>query len=173
MRKITLKNLRRRRKNGTRVRQSRNSWFRENPVVKERLGGGGANTKTAVIIYVRNIAAQILNSIENKENNSIRNTKYSRLSNSKRTLYAPLLLSMKIDYDNFKLFSDIMINERNSSIHPPTENLPILASNCKNLIVEHNLEREMALESKILQYGINTPSKRVTRSMSSKLKQGY
>jgi hypothetical protein len=32
-----------------------------------RGGAGSINTKTAVIVYIRNITSQILNSIENKD----------------------------------------------------------------------------------------------------------
>lgn len=148
-----------------------------------RGGVGSINTKTAVIVYIRNISSQILNSIENKDDGFLKNNKYSNLSYHKRKLYEPLFLGMKIDYDNFKLFSDIMINERNNSIHPPLNDIPIIATNCKKLIEEHKLETELALELKILQYGITriTPrtlspsiathvprSTRVTRSMTLK-----
>jgi hypothetical protein len=152
-----------------------------------RGGAGSINTKTAVIVYIRNITSQILNSIENKDDGFLKNNKYSNLPYHKRKLYEPLFLGMKIDYDNFKLFSDIMINERNNSIHPPLNDIPIIAANCKKLIEEHKLETELALELKILQYGItritprtlvssiathvprtNNGSTRVTRSMTLK-----
>jgi hypothetical protein len=42
----------------------------------KRRGGGSSETKMAVMTYVRNIASQILNSIELKDENLGKNVKY-------------------------------------------------------------------------------------------------
>ena len=127
-------------------------------------GGGSANTEIAVIAFVRNIASQIINSIETKVDVMQKNTKYFNLSDDKKSLYAPLYQEMNINYEKFKSSAGLMINERNDTIHPQMKDIRSIAVICKDLIIEHNLLEKLSFELKVLQSVINP--KRVTRSMS-------
>lgn len=127
-------------------------------------GGGTANTNMAVIAFVRNIASQIINSIETKLDYTLKNTKYFNLSDDKKSLYAPLYHEMNMNYDKFKYSAGIMINERNDTTHPQIKDIRHIAKICRDLIMEHNLAEKLSFELKILQSVINP--KRVTRSMS-------
>jgi hypothetical protein len=119
----------------------------------------------AVITFIRNIASQILNSIENEEILS-KNTKYFNLSDDKKGVYAPIYHEMNINFDKFKSSAGVMINERNESIHPPMTNILSMAIICRDLITEHSLGDKMSFESKILQSVINPKRVITTRSMT-------
>ena len=138
---------------------------RKNHIV---VGGGSENTKLAVITFVRNIASQILNSIEIKEDLT-KNTRFFNLSDDKKGAYASLYHEMNINFDKFKSSAGVMINERNESIHPPLANMLSMAIISRDLITEYSLGDKMSFEFKILQSFINP--KRVTRSMSLQQRQ--
>jgi hypothetical protein len=127
-------------------------------------GGGSENTNIAVILFVKNIASQILNNIETNDEHLTTNTKYFNLTEDKKILYSPLYHEMNMNYDKFKQHAGTLINERNEMIHPSTRDIRSKAVICRNLITEHNLSDKLDFEMKILQSVINP--KRVTRSMS-------
>ena len=127
-------------------------------------GGGSENTNIAVILFVKNIASQILNNIEVDDEHLITNTKYFNLTEDKRMLYSPLYIETNMNYDKFKNRAGNLINERNEMIHPSMKDIRSRAVICRNLIIEHSLSDKLDFEMKILQSVINP--KRVTRSMS-------
>ena len=136
--------------------------------MRRKVGGHQTkNTKLAVIVFVRNIVSQILNNVENTNDSSLKNTKYYKLSDEKKNLYAAMYNHVGIGFDKFKERSGVMMNQRNKSIHPLPDDMISNALICRQLIEEHGLGEEMNFESKIIQYFIFvSTNKRVTRSMT-------
>jgi len=133
--------------------------------------GGTTIDKLAMITFIRNIAVQILNSIEDPKPDFTTNTKYDTMGNSRQIYYSPIITFMnknnikKIKIDEFKKKASDMVNERNAMIHPTTE-LMNKAKISVNLSESYSLQDTLSFELGILNFFIrDRPNTRSTTEL--------
>jgi pentapeptide MXKDX repeat protein len=118
--------------------------------------GGNTIDKLAMITFIRNIAVQILNSIEDPKPDSTLSTKFITMSKSRHIHYKPMVTFMNDNniisnnFDEFKQKASVMINERNKMIHPA--DLNIKARTCIELCNIYNLQDFLSFELGILKF---------------------
>ena len=132
------------------IRRSRTS--------KRNIGGDTTIDKLAMITFIRNIAVQILNSIEDPKPDFATNTKYDTIGISRRIYYSPIITSMnknnikKINFDDFKKKASDMVNERNAMIHPTAELMMDSARTSIKLSEFYSLQETLSFELGILKF---------------------
>lgn len=131
--------------------------------------GGSSDNLMAIISFIRNIAVQIINSIEESPHTRrAKNNKFYRMRADKHELYKSMIMDMRINFKNFRQSAGDLINLRNDTIHPV--DLRETATIAHNLCVSHGLQDTLSFEYKILSFFLYP--KRVTRSMT-KTNQHY
>ena len=136
---------------------------RRDSATKRNVGGSSDNL-TAIIFFIRNIAVQIINSIEESPHtHRSKSNKFYRMGVDKLELYKSMITDMRINFKNFRQSAGDMINKRNQTTHPI--DLIETATIGHNLCVSHTLQDALSFEYKILSFFLFP--KRVTRSMTA------
>lgn len=129
---------------------------------KKRIGGGNKETTTAVTAYIKNIAVQILNSIDkSQENFTVTNTRFYNMGDDKLELFKFICSEMNINFERLKIDGGDLINERNKIIHPIK--LTEAAKVSHSLITSYGLKEVLSFEYLIINAYVN-PRRNVTRS---------
>lgn len=152
---------------------------RKHRTTKKRFGGGTGieETKTAVTAYIKNVAVQILNSIEepkydvsNKKSCNVSNKKFYNMGDDKEELFKFLCFEMQISFKKLKEMGGNLINERNEIIHP--NDLFDAAKLSETLILSHSLGQTLKFEYSIICALIH-PKRNVTRSQVKPPDDGF
>lgn len=126
----------------------------------KRIGGDGdGDDKSVYISYIKNTTTQVLMNILSPYEKE--HPISSRFSNSHKTnIIGVWAKKVGLTDDEFKTSADNIINLRNKIIHPSAkEDLAKITEISLNIIYKHNLIDDCNLESKILNYYIETINK--------------
>lgn len=123
------------------------------------IGGDGDDIdRTVYISYIKNTTTQVLMNILSSYEKD--HSQSSRFTNSHKTKIIDVWAKkVGMTIDEFTTSADNIINMRNKMIHPPVEHLAKMTEISLNIIHKHNLIDDCNLESKILNYYIETINK--------------